>query len=264
MYSFSSLTVIAYYGNYLAIIDKSKALMHHAFSGTAAGVGNLIASRDYERMNKVFWELTDSRLFMSTSLVVVLALTTEPFISLWLSPTYLLGKPLLFLLLTNVWLFLNRFVVENYKDGFGLYNDVWAPFAEGIINFAVSVAGGFLLGIEGVLLGGVVSYVVIVYGWKPYYLFTRGFRKGYAKDLLFPYLRRLFIVILFATILNVTLSYALPSADSFLMLFVHAITITIVVAAYMYIIMYLFTDGMKSFHRRIVSMAKNKINIAKS
>ena len=32
--------------------------MSHAFSGTAAGVGNLIASSDYERMSKVFWELT--------------------------------------------------------------------------------------------------------------------------------------------------------------------------------------------------------------
>ena len=258
MYFYSSLTIVAYYGNYLVIIDKSKALMHHAFSGTAAGVGNLIASSDVERMNRVFWELTDSRLFMSTSLVVVLALMTEHFISLWLSPAYLLGKSLLLLILANAWLSLNRSVIDEYKDGFGLFNDVWAPIAEGAVNFSVSVIGGLLWGIEGVLLGGVVSYVVIVYGWKPYYLFTKGFRKGYAKDFLLPYLRRLFIVILFATILYVTLAYALPSADSFLMLFVHAITITIVVAAYMYIIMYLFTDGMKSFHRRIVSIAKTK------
>ena len=263
MYSFSSLTVIAYYGNYLAIIDKSKALMHHAFSGTAAGVGNLIASRDYERINRVFWELTDSRFFMSTSLVVVLALITEPFISLWLSPSYLLGRPLLFLILTNVWLFLNRFVVENYKDGFGLFNDVWAPIAEGIVNFSVSVAGGFLLGIEGVLLGGVVSYVAIVYGWKPYYLFRKGLCKGYAKGFLLPYLYRLFVVISFGTIIYVTLAYILPTANSFLALSVEAMTISLVVVVYMYVIMYLFTDGMKSFHKRLISIAKSKINIAK-
>ena len=263
MYSFSSLTIVAYYGNYLAIIDKSKALMNHAFSGTAAGVGNLIASSDYERMSKVFWELTDSRFFMSTSLVVVLALITEPFISLWLSPTYLLGKPLLLLILANAWLYLNRSVIDSYKDGFGLFSDVWAPIAEGAVNLSVSVIGGFLWGIEGVLLGSIVSYVVIVYGWKPYYLFTNGLRKSYVKEFLCPYLRRLAIVLVFATILYITLSYALPSADNFWELTVHAITTTVVVVAYMYIILYLFTDGMKSFHRRIVGIVKSKIKIEK-
>ena len=263
MYFFSSLTIIAFYGNYLAIIDKLKALMNHAFSGTAAGVGNLIASRDNERMNKVFWELTDSRFFMSTSLVVVLALITEPFISLWLSPTYLLGKPLLLLILANAWLYLNRSVIDSYKDGLGLFSDVWAPIAEGAINFLVSVIGGFLWGIEGVLLGGVVSYVVIVYGWKPYYLFTYGLRKSYVKEFLCPYLRRLAVVLVFATILYVTLANALPPADNFWTLSVHAITITIVVVAYMYIILYLFTEGMKSFHRRIVGFVKSKTNIEK-
>ena len=258
MFAFTSLTAVAYYGNYLAVIDKSKALMNHAFSGTAAGIGNLIASSDYDRMNKVFWELTDSRFFMSTSLVVVLALMTEPFISLWVSPTYLLGKPLLLLILANAWLYLNRSVIDSYKDGFGLFSDVWAPIAEGAINFLVSVIGGFLWGIEGVLLGGVVSYVVIVYGWKPYYLFTNGLLKSYVKEFLCPYLRRLAVVLVFATILYMTLSYALPSADNFWELTVHAITTTAVVVAYMYIILYLFTDGMKSFHRRIVGIVNRK------
>ena len=195
---------------------------------------------------------------MSTSLVVVLALITEPFISLWLSPTYLLGKPLLLLILANAWLYLNRTSIEEYKDGFGLFKDVWAPIAEGAINFLVSVIGGFLWGIEGVLLGGVVSYVVIVYGWKPYYLFTNGLRKSYVKEFLCPYLRRLAVVLVFATLLYATLSYALPSADNFWELTVHAITTTAVVVAYMYIILYLFTDGMKSFHRRIVGIVNRK------
>lgn len=263
MYFFSSLTIVAYYGNYQAVIDKSKSLMNHAFSGTVAGVGNLIASNDYERMIKVFWELTDSRFFMSTSLVLILALITEPFISLWLSPTYLLSKPLLLLILAKVWLYLNRSVIDNYKEGFGLFSDVWAPIAEGAVNLSVSVIGGFLWGIEGVLLGGIVSDVVIVYGWRPYFLFSKGLRKSYVKEFLCPYLRRLAIVLFFATILYVTLAYALPPVGSFSTLLVHAIVLTIVVVTYMYIILYLFTNGMKSFHLRIVGLVKSKINIEK-
>lgn len=260
MYSFSSLTVIAYYGNYLAIIDKAKVLMNQAFSGTIAGVGNLIASKDQERMIKVFWELTDSRFFMSTSLVLVLSLITEPFISIWLSPTYLLGKPLLFLILLNVWLYLNRSVVDNYREGFGLFKDIWAPVAESSINLSVSIIGGFFWGIEGVLLGGIISYIIVIYGWKPYYLFKRGFCISYTKYYLFPYLYRLIVVACSSVFLYLLLSIFNPELNSYYSLLIYVIVTAFIIILCMYIILYIFTDGMKSFNKRFLGIIYQKLN----
>lgn len=72
---------------------------------------------------------------------------------------------------------INRTTIDEYKNGFGLFQDIWAPLVEGVINLGIALVGGYFLGIKGVLLGTVTSNIIIVYGWKPYYIFTKAFKK---------------------------------------------------------------------------------------
>lgn len=259
MYSFSSLTAIAYYGNYLAVTDKAKNIMQQAFASTGAAVGNLVASKDKDRMLSVFWELIDSRMCFSTVMVLMLALITEPFISVWLSPDYLLGKSILLLILANIWLFLNRTPVDNFKDGFGLFQDVWSPIVESILNLSVAIIGGHFFGLEGVLLGGIVSYVVIIYGWRPYYLFRSGFELGYYHSFLRPFLYRLLVtIILFFCVFNVIgfIDYDLSSFSRIILFTIVSGTIILIVV---YCVFLVFFDGMKSFNRRIIDLITRKL-----
>ena len=85
MYAFTSLTTVAYYGNYLVVIDKAKDILGMAFSSTGNGIGNLIASGDLKHSLDVFWELIDSRLCISFGCIFVIGVITEPLISVWLS-----------------------------------------------------------------------------------------------------------------------------------------------------------------------------------
>jgi hypothetical protein len=39
-----------------------------------------------------------------------------------------------------------------------------------------AIAGGYFYGLPGVLCGPLVSIIAIIYIWKPYYLFSRGFK----------------------------------------------------------------------------------------
>ena len=59
-----------------------------------------------------------------------------------------------------------------------------------IILILVAIIGGKLWGLEGVLLGGIISVLIVIYGWQAYFLFSRGFKKsiwlyiyGYVKNL---------------------------------------------------------------------------------
>ena len=45
-----------------------------------------------------------------------------------------------------------------------------------MILIAVSIGGGYIWGLEGVLLGPILSSIIIIYGWKPYLLFSKGFK----------------------------------------------------------------------------------------
>lgn len=46
-----------------------------------------------------------------------------------------------------------------------------------IINVTITIVCGFQWGISGILLGKIVSLFTIVVLWKPYYLFTSGFKE---------------------------------------------------------------------------------------
>lgn len=256
MYSFSTLTTIAYYGNYLAITDKAKIMMSQVFSSTGASVGNLIASGDQNRMKSIFWELTDSKLCFSTIMIFILYFITEPFISVWLSSEYLLGKGLLFLVLLNSWLFINRSTIDNFKDGFGIFQDVWAPFAESIINASVAIFCGFLFGIKGVLLGTTVSYILIIYIWKPYCLFKVGFKTDSVHNFFVPYIKRIAGIAVLALVLFKIVSLIQIEVTNFGNFCVYALVVTLIASIFFYVALSLIFPGMKSFNRRIFRLVR--------
>jgi len=258
MYSFSTLTLIAYYGNYLMIINQGKNIILQAFAGTNAAIGSVVASKDKNRMLNLFWELTDSRLFISTTSLFVLSLITEDFISIWLSPDYLLNKSLLFLIILTTWLFLNRSVVEAYKNAFGIFQDVWAPLAECMITVSVSIICGYIFGITGVLLGSLASLLTIVYGWKPYFLFTAGFQLSCIQNYYRPYFRRILLVVVTTVPLYLVISRYDYSPKSFYSLAVYAIIIAAIATVYFYTIFFLCLPGMRLFNHRIIGLLKKR------
>ena len=57
-----------------------------------------------------------------------------------------------------------------------MFYDIWAPLTEATIYVVVAVIGGHLWGLPGVILGNTVSLAIIVGIWKPYFLFSKGFK----------------------------------------------------------------------------------------
>lgn len=68
-----------------------------------------------------------------------------------------------------------RGVTDQFLYGYGLFRDVWAPIAEAVIYLVVALIAGSCLGLKGVLLGGIISMLIIVCGWKPVFCSNRGF-----------------------------------------------------------------------------------------
>ena len=65
IYSFISLKMVAYYGNYSIIIDKVTAMINSLFTGMEAGIGNLIAEGNPTKIQKVFWEINALRYYIA-------------------------------------------------------------------------------------------------------------------------------------------------------------------------------------------------------
>ena len=166
---------------YPEVITKTKQVFIHKIKdfitgSIGASIGNLVAEGDKDKMMKVFWELTTIQHTIAAILSFALYSFLEPFIAHWLEPEYIMDHRILILLILYIYITNSRQSVDGFNYAHGLYADVWSAWAELIINVSVTIVCGMKWGIIGILLGKLASLVPIIMIWKPYYLFTAGFK----------------------------------------------------------------------------------------
>lgn len=254
MYAFTTLSSVAFYGNYLAVIDRAKDILKNAFASTANGIGNLIASRDNEHIQNVFWEIFDSRLCISFPCILVFGIITEPFISVWLSPDYLLGPEVNYLVCIVSCISINRSTVDSFIGGYGLFQDVWAPAVEAAINIGGCLLFGYFWGISGVILGTLLSTILIVCIWKPYFLFTKGFYQSPWHCYFLPLLKRLLLLGVNAAVIIYIETIIRPTLDNYLSIGLYLCILSIVIIPFIYGQFYLFSKGTRAFSKRMIGL----------
>lgn len=179
IFAFVSLKMVAYYGNYALIISKLTTFFSTILDSVGASVGNLVAENNKTKLMQVFWELMALRYFIAGLICFSIYNLITPFIVLWLGEEYILSETILVLLVVNLFIMISRGTVDNFNFAYGHYGDIWAAWAEGIINVTVTIIGGYYWGIPGILLGKTASIIPIVVLWKPLYLFRDGFHEKY-------------------------------------------------------------------------------------
>lgn len=175
IFAFVSLKMVAFYGNYVLVIDKLTRLFTTMMDGIVAGVGNLIAEGDKQKIYRVFWEMVFVRYLIAGVTVFAIYHGIQPFICLWLGEEYLLSQTILILLLINAFIMLSRGAVDIFNVGYGNYKDTWSAWVEGIINITVTIVSCYFWGLAGVLIGKIASLVPIIVVWKPLFLYKTSF-----------------------------------------------------------------------------------------
>ena len=251
VFAFVSLKMVAYYGNYTLIIGKLTAAFFTMFSGISAGIGNLVAEGDKQHTLNIFWQLSSLKYFITGILVFTLSFLINPFISWWLGEKYQLSTLIVVLFMINLFIMQTRQFVDSFNHTHGLYGDVWAAWAEGVINILVTIAIAIKWGIIGILMGKIVSLIIIVVLWKPYYLFTQGFKEPISTywKVVGKYYLSFFIALCYLIstmhLLNIK---PMPSITSMLIFGACEVLPTIILYA---ILLYTFGPGMKDIVLRI-------------
>lgn len=252
IYAFVSLKTVAFYGNYTIITDKITQLINNLLASTGAGVGNLIAEGNSKRIQQVFWELLGIRFFIAGVVSFSLLQLTEPFISLWLGHEYLLPNVVLVVIIINAFIGYTRGATDQFIYGYGLFHDTWAPIVEICISLVIAIAGGYLWGLPGVLLGSTISQLFIIGIWKPYFLYSQGFKRpisqywlGYIKHLLIIFLPGIMCYFVFPS-KNFTPEQSYGHWIKF------AAIIVSTYSAITLALLYCFSEGIKMFIKRII------------
>jgi len=176
-----NLRNVGIYSNYIMIYNQLLMLIGQVFYGFTASVGNLIAGKDDKHSYAIFKQLYVLEFFIGVCISYTLYKTINPFISLWVGDEYLLNSSFVLILALNFFLSTTRQIINSFKSGYGIFNDIYAPVVEGFLNISISIYLGNKFGLVGILFGTFSSLLIIIVFWQPYLVFKRGFKESIIK-----------------------------------------------------------------------------------
>lgn len=177
IYAYASLTLVAVYGNYMLIVTGVTLLMNSLLNSVSAGIGNLVAEGDKKRIKVVFWELTSLRIWLASIICFGIYKLSHSFITLWVGSEFVLEQSSFLILIIIAFINLTR-TNSIFLSAHGLFYDIWAPLTEAVLNLGLSILLGYYYGLSGILSGVAISLLLVVYGWKPYFLYRCGFKES--------------------------------------------------------------------------------------
>lgn len=180
IYAYASLTLVAIYGNYMLIVVGVTMLVNALLNSISAGVGNLVAEGNKLKIKSVFWELTALRMWLASLICFAMYILGHSFISLWVGSEYVLPQPAYIVLILITFISLTR-THDAFISAYGLFQDIWAPIAEASLNVGLSILLGYYYGLTGILSGVLISQVIIICSWKPYFLYKKGFHDNFVE-----------------------------------------------------------------------------------
>lgn len=258
IYAYTTLTVVALYGNYMLIIMGGQTLMTAIFNSMNAGIGNLVAEGNRERILAVFEELFSIRFLFTCVMCFGVFILTPSFIILWIGNEYVLDSMVLLLMTMILFINLSRTTVDTYINAYGLYGDIWAPVVEASINIGMSVVLGYFFGLHGVLSGVLLSLFFVVFCWKPYFLFRKGFKlrlyfyvRVYVKHLISA-------VICAITVYSISMYIPFVPWEGWTCFVFYGIFIIILFCIFQIVLSCYIGNGMRSFLLRLLQFYRSK------
>ena len=191
--SMINIATVGLYSNYTMIMGQLSSLLQPIISGIGNSVGNLIATESKEKSYFIF-EITFLISFWIYSFAsIFLYNLLEPFINWWLGEGYLLSKFTFIVLIFNFYLTGMRNAIGTFKAKAGLFaHDKYVPLIEGIINLVLSIVFIKYLGLPGVFLGTICSYLIFSFWNQPRIVYKEYFKKSvwkyFSKYILFTIL----------------------------------------------------------------------------
>jgi hypothetical protein len=187
---FGGLALAASFSSYSMIILTLKKFTGMIFKNITASIGNLIVSCDTEHAKKVYDALLFASFAGGTAVALGFLNVVEPFMLLWLGPSYILsngiryGFALLYLLNTI------QKPTEVYKNVKGIfYEDRYIPLIGSISNIGLCILLGYNFGPEGIVLANIITILAISFWQKPYMVYRHIFDKPLSEFInqIYPY-----------------------------------------------------------------------------
>ncbi|MDZ5254371.1 oligosaccharide flippase family protein [Clostridium sp. LIBA-8841] len=253
--SFINVSTVGLYSNYTMIIGQLSGLLSPIIGGIGAGIGNLIATENEEKVYEIFKTTFFISFWIYSFATIFLYNLLEPFINWWIGEGYLLNEFVFSVILINFYINGMRSVIGTYKSKAGLFvQDKYMPVLEGIVNLVMSLILIKYLGLVGVFLGTTISTLIVPFWNQPRIVYKELFKKSVSKYFV-TYLVYL-IIMLLVGYLTTNICNFVVNGYSFISLIIRG-SICVIIPNIVYCILFLRTKEFQYLWSSIKNQIKN-------
>lgn len=170
---FTSLKVVGQYSTYLIITQMVMMIVNIIAPAVSPSIGAFIATKSkwdvynqWRQYNVLFYYIAAGASLMCLWLI-------QPFVSLWMGDGLLLNNLTMFLIVANMHMTIARQATATFKANAGFFDDIYVPIGEALLNLVVSLVLVQYLGVNGVIIGTILSNVIFVHIIQPILVFHR-------------------------------------------------------------------------------------------
>lgn len=201
------LTALAVFQNYNFVMTSVVNVIGIVFQSCTAGIGNSLVTETESKNFRDFIKLTFLISWISGVCACCFLNLYQPFIELWVGRELMLPIGVVICFCIYFYSYQIYRLMNTFKDAAGQWHeDRFRPLVTAAANLGMNLMTVRYLGIYGIILSTVMSWVLIGYPWLLHNLFSTVFRRG----LLWQFLGRMgyYAVI---SLLGCILSYSVCS-----------------------------------------------------
>lgn len=200
--AFLGLTVLAEYNNYYYIMSSIFGFVGIIFTSCTAGIGNSLVMEKIEKNYKDFKMFTFVISWIIAICTCCLLCLYQPFMTLWVGKKLMLDNIVVVLLCVYFYVYEITLVFAMYKDAGGIWHeDRFRPLVVSLVNFILNILLVKVIGIYGVLISTIISYICVGMPWMIRNIFKILFKRN-AIQYIFK-----IVIYIFITIVACSISY---------------------------------------------------------
>lgn len=195
---FVSTLAAGYLSNYNLIVVAVVQVSTIIFSNLTASIGNLVVLEDEKSRLSVFNSMVVVGSWITIVFVGCTTILCHPFIALWIGADYTL--PVSSEILRMTWMFLECVMqpIFSYREAVGLYRKTrYVMLCAAILNVVLSCLLGSALGLDGILIGAILSRLLTYFWYEPKIL-----HRDYFDSSALPYFKMVFKAFLLTCVVS--------------------------------------------------------------
>jgi len=180
--AYIGVIVVGKYSNYTMMTNIIYTTFSLIFTSITANIGNMKLVETKEKSKEVFNKLQFLNFILYFVACTIFYALVNNLITIWIGSEYGLNKIIAFVITINLYIMGMRHNVVSFINSSGLnYNTRYKALIEAILNLIISLILVKPLGIIGVVLGTIISFVIVSVWYEPFILYKNWFEEGLIK-----------------------------------------------------------------------------------